>query len=199
MGGPAIDSGGTGDGLSTALLPPARQCSSGTLGHGASPPLDAQKAAQAGTLLAELITELTVTGQETRVLFAHEQSFDPDSLLDQHLVAHRGLHTSQTSLLGAIDDRATPLCTPFAADQLLRNSRAWHPRLAEAGLPVPPAVDRAGWASVFEAGKGGEIVVERCLGRDGAVRSSQAPHAPSRRMQRPRALPDRAAPARRRH
>lgn len=117
-----------------------------------------------GTLLAEVVTEMTAAGWDAEVLLPHEQTLDPDSLLEQDLVVHRGLHTSLTPLLGAIHDRGIPLCTPFAADELLRDRRAWHARLASAGLPVPPAVERADWASALETGRGGEIVVKALSG-----------------------------------
>lgn len=117
-----------------------------------------------GTLLAEVITEMTAAGWVATVLLPHEQTLDPDSLLEQDLVVHRGLHTSLTPLLGAIHRRGIPLCTPFAADELLRDRRGWRARLVAAGIPVPSAVECAEWPSVLEAGRDGEIVVKALSG-----------------------------------
>lgn len=117
-----------------------------------------------GSLLAEVIDDLTSDGSTVDVLLPHEQSVDPDSLHGQDLVVHRGLHTTLTSLLDALHDRSIPLCAPFAADELLRDRRLWHARLAEAGIPVPPAEEHADWASVHDAARDGEIVVKALSG-----------------------------------
>lgn len=117
-----------------------------------------------GSLLAEVIDDLTADGSTVDVLLPHEQSVDPGSLHGQDLVVHRGLHTTLTPLLGALHDRGVPLCAPFGADELLRDRRLWHARLAEAGLPVPPAEEHADWASVHSTARRGEIVVKALSG-----------------------------------
>ena len=117
-----------------------------------------------GSLLAEVIEDLTAGGSTVDVLLPHEQTIDPDSLNGQDLVAHRGLHTTLTPLLGSLHDRGIPLCAPFAADELLRERRLWHTRLAETGIPVPRAEEHADWASVLEAGRDEEIVVKALSG-----------------------------------
>ena len=125
-----------------------------------------------GTLLAEVVASLTADGDEVEVLLPHEQEVDPDALHGLDLVVHRGLHTTLAPLLGALHDRGIPLCTPFAADEALRDRRLWRARLAAAGLPQPPAVEAGDWQGVItaassagSAGSGtGEVVVKALSG-----------------------------------
>lgn len=117
-----------------------------------------------GSLLAEVIENLTDRGDRVEVLLPHEQSVDPEALSDRDLVVHRGLHTTLTPLLGTIHERGIPLCTPFAADEALRDRRSWRRQLLAAGLPLPPAEEPDDWRAVLESGRDREIVVKALSG-----------------------------------
>lgn len=117
-----------------------------------------------GSLLAEVAENLAAHGDRVEVLLPHEQSVDPEVLSDRDLVVHRGLHTTLTPLLGAIHERGIPLCTPFAADEALRDRRAWRGHLLAAGLPLPPAEEQDDWRAVLESGRDREVVVKALSG-----------------------------------
>lgn len=125
-----------------------------------------------GTLLAEVAASLRAEGARVEVLLPHEESVDPDALRRQDLVVHRGLHTTMAPLLGALHDRRIPLCSPFPADEALRDRRLWRAHLAEAGLPQPPAEEVGDWPGVLAAAASsapaaagtGEIVVKAPTG-----------------------------------
>lgn len=107
------------------------------------------------TVLAEVADELRAGGAEIEVQLPHEHDLDPSSLREHDLVVHRGLHTTLTPLLAALDEQGTPLCPPFAADELLRDRRAWRSRLTAAGISLPPAREAGAWTEVRAAASEG--------------------------------------------